>query len=220
MAQNLLHFPIYWPETTLDNYLLDGIYLYNQPDESWADGPILELHYDYTSTGTSHSTGEIAIREFKPKAKTNVLQVVKTDAVHAINVDTKGLAQAIYVNGQWISLNKFSHRWAYGGRGELIYEMNGVVFWIVGDQRDGITQDVLWTIAQSLQAIDVSHEMHMGVEMTSVTQAVNDTSTMFAGDIVAVFPADNMSGPFLTLVGPDQPLPQEKPVDKHGAPSP
>src|SRR5712692_2956029 len=174
MAQGLLHFPMYWPQTTPTSYLLDGIYLYEQTGQSWADGPMLELHYDYTSAGTPRSIGEIAIREFKPKAKTNVLQVVEADAAHGIQVDAKGLAQAIYVDGRWVSLNKYSHRWVYGGRSELIYEQDGVVFWIVGDQRDGITQDVLWTIAQSLQAINVSHIERMGVELTYVTQIVDE----------------------------------------------
>jgi hypothetical protein len=212
-TQQRLHFPMYWPQVTSDNYALDNINLYQQPDQSWADGPILELQYDYTPPGsTTHNVSEIAIREFKPNA--DVLQVVESGAAQSIQLDPKGHTQAIYVDGQWVSLNRYSHRWVYGERGELIYERDGVVFWIVSDQRDGAGKNVLLQLAQSLQVINMTHMLHLGVEMGSVRQLVDDSSGLFSGDIIAVLPDDNLTGPYLTLVGPDQP-PQENPIHKH-----
>ena len=211
-AQQLLHFPMYWPQVTPNSYELDGINLYQQPAQTWADGPILELQYDYTPPGAPHDTSEIAIREFKPNAA--VLQVVEAGAAQTLQVDAQGRAEAIYVNGQWVSLNKFSHRWVYGGRSELIYQRDGVVFWIVSDQRDGVGKDILLQIAQSLQMIHINHLLHVGVELSNVTQLVGDSSELFAGDIIAVLPDDNLASPYVVLVAPDQPPPQEKTVQK------
>ena len=84
----------------------------------------------------------------------------------------------------------------------------------MSDQRDGVGKDVLLQIAQSLQVINASHMLHMGVEMNNVTELVHDSSGLFSGDIIAVLPDDNLTGPYLTFVGPDQ-LTQAKPIRKH-----
>ncbi len=210
-AQQRLHFPMYWPQVTPKNFNLDGINLFQNTKQTWADGPILELQYDYASPGTpTHGSGEIAVLEFKPTD--SVLQVIG-GAPQTVLADAKGNPEAIYVDGQWISLNRYSHHWITGGRSELIYQRDGIVFWIVGDQRDGIDRDILLSIAQSLQIVEASRFMHIGVQMTA-TQLVNDSSGLFAGDIIAVGSDDGLSGPYLIRLGPDQP-PQEKPVERH-----
>jgi hypothetical protein len=214
VAQQRLHFPIYWPQMTPNSYLLENIYLYQEPEQTWADGPLLELEYDNASpAATIHGTGQIAIREFK--SNENILQVVEAGAADAIQIDTKGRAQAIYVDGHWISSNRFSHHWVYGGRSELIYQKDGVVFWIVGDQRDGIGKDALLKIAQSLEVVNIGHFGHIEVEMTDAVQLVDGSSGLFTGDIIAAFPDDGEGSPDLIHVGPGQ-APQEKPIQKHG----
>ncbi|HWS83602.1 MAG TPA: hypothetical protein VN207_05025 [Ktedonobacteraceae bacterium] len=57
-----------------------------------------------------------------------------------------------------------SPSWVYSDRSELIYEdqNSGVVFWIVGDQRDGIDSDALRTIANSLSLVDVNRSNPYG----------------------------------------------------------
>ncbi len=210
-AQQRLHFPMYWPQVTPKNFNLDGINLFQNTKQTWADGPILELQYDYASPGTpAHGSGEIAVLEFKPTD--SVLQVIG-GAPQTVLADAKGNPEAIYVDGQWISLNRYSYHWITGGRSELIYQRDGIVFWIVGDQRDGIDKDILLSIAQSLQIVEASRFMHVGVQMTA-TQLVNDSSGLFSGDIIAVGSDDGLSGPYLIRLGPDQP-PQEKPVERH-----
>ncbi len=213
-AQYHLHFPMYWPQVIPDNYDLDNMYLYEEPEQSWADGPILELQYHCTALGRAgHPSGEIAILEFKPIAE--VLQVVEDGSFQTIVLNTKEGVQAIYVDGQWVSLNHFSHRWVYGGRSELIYQKNGVVFWIVGDQRHGIDKDVLLSIAQSLQVVNIGHIRDIEIEMADAVQLLNDPSGLFTGDIIAALPDDGEGSPYLIRVGPDQ-APQEKPIQKHG----
>ena len=210
-VQQRLHFPMYWPLVTPKNFDLDGINLFQNTNQIWADGPILELQYDYSSPGASaHGSGEIAILEFKPND--SVLQIIG-GAPQTVLADAKGTPEAIYVNGQWVSLNRYSHRWITGGRNELIYQRNGIVFWIVGDQRDGIGKDILLGMAQSLQKINAGRFMHEGVQMTA-TQLVNDSTGLFAGDIIAVGSDDGLSGPYLIRLGSDQPT-QEKPIEKH-----
>ncbi len=155
-AQQQLHFPMHWPMFTPSNYSLNGIYLYQSQNQDWADGPILELDFDYALPGVSpHGSGKVVICEFKPQGK--VFQVVQTGAAHQMTINPDESAQAIYVDGQWVPINQSSHDWIYGERSELIYEYNGIIFWIVGDQRDGINKDVLLQIATSLTTVDLEH---------------------------------------------------------------
>src|SRR5213080_741498 len=190
-----------------NNYRLTDSYLYEEPQESWADGPFME--FDYTSnSATAHGTGKLAIREFKLKPDVSVLQVAKDGSTTAIKTDQDGLAQAIYVDGQWTFRNKFPV-WVYGQRSELIYQKDGIVFWIVGDQRDGMGKDQLLKIATSLQVLQITHYMRIGNEgnMNSVTVVTGNARGPFTGDLLAVFPDDSGVGPYLSVVGSDDSLP-------------
>ncbi len=202
-AQQQLHnWTLYWPHHLPDSYSLSNIYLYQAQQQSWADGPFMELDFALSSA-QSHGRGLLAIREFKLKPNVNVLQVVKDGAAQPIKVDQNGQAQAIYVDGQWVLRNKIFPIWMYGQRSELIYQQDGIVFWIVGDQRDGIGKDELLRIATSLQVFHVSRAMHVGNDstMNSVSLLDGDVNSPFTGDVLAIFPDDSNVGPYLTLVG-------------------
>jgi hypothetical protein len=208
-AQQQLHnWPLYWPHHLPDDYSLSNIYLYQAQQQSWADGPFMELDFAL-STAQSHGRGLLAIREFKLKSNVNVLQVVKDGAAQPIKVDQNGQAQAIYVDGQWVLRNKIFPTWMYGQRSELIYQKDGIVFWIVGDQRDGLGKDELLRIATSLQVFHVSRAMHVGNDstMNSVSLLNGDVNSPFTGDVLAVFPDDSNVGPYLTLIGSQSPAP-------------
>ena len=213
--QQLHNWPLYWPHHLPDNYSLSNIYLYQAQQQSWADGPFMELDFALSSA-QSHGRGLLAIREFKLKPNVNVLQVVKDGAAQPIKVDQNGQAQAIYVDGQWVLRNKIFPTWMYGQRSELIYQKDGIVFWIVGDQRDGIGKDELLRIATSLQVFHVSRAMHVGNDstMNSVSLLDGDVTSPFTGDVLAVFPDDSSVGPYLTLVGPQSPAPSNAHVPK------
>ncbi len=152
--------------------------------QPWADGQIVELVYNLPETRAApKGTGQIVIREFKPFE--NVLQVVQDDAAFTIQPDQFGRPKAIYVNGQWRPTN--GNVWAYGGRSEVIYQQNGVVFWIAGDQRDGIGEKILWKIAQSMQTIPFNHLMAMNGETTYMTRApLDDVHDPFVTDILVI----------------------------------
>jgi len=181
-AQQQLEFPIYRPISLPDHYTLSSMYLYKAIDQSWADGPAIELEYAYERQGsTSHGVGKISVCEFKPQGQ--VLQVVQLGAAHSLQIGRDGQAQAIYVDGQWVHINKFSHDWVYGGRSEIIYEHNGVIFWIAGDQRDGIGQKALLDIANSLQPFNM-RAVHMFGRINSVVVSSDNANWPFADDIV------------------------------------
>jgi hypothetical protein len=213
--QQLHNWPLYWPHHLPDNYSLSNIYLYQAQQQSWADGPFMELDFALSSA-QSHGRGLLAIREFKLKPNVNVLQVVKDGAAQPIKVDQNGQAQAIYVDGQWVLRNKIFPTWMYGQRSELIYQKDGIVFWIVGDQRDGIGKDELLGIATSLQVFHVSRAMHVGNDsmMNSVSLLDGDVTSPFTGDVLAVFPDDSNVGPYLTLEGSQAPAPSNTHVPK------
>ncbi|GAC1423220.1 MAG: hypothetical protein NVS4B1_10410 [Ktedonobacteraceae bacterium] len=181
-AQQQLEFPIHRPLSLPERYMLSSIYLYQGIDQSWADGPAIELEYTYERQGgASHGTGKISVCEFKPLGQ--VLQVVQLGAAHSLQIGRNGHAQAIYVDGQWVHISKFSHDWVYGGRSEIIYEHNGVIFWIVGDQRDGIGQKALLDVANSLQPFDM-RAIHMVGHINSVVLSSDNAIWPFADDIV------------------------------------
>jgi hypothetical protein len=208
-AQQQLHFQMYWPETLPGNYTLDSAYLYQTADTPWADGPVVELVYDVYGV-TPKGTGQLVIREFKPHE--DVLQLVQDNAAHPIQTDQQGHPQAIYVDGQWVP-HGTAFVWAAGGRSELIYQQNGVLFWIAGDQHDGLGEKGLWRIARSLHTITFSHTfMFMTGEETLVTQAsLGETHDPFATDVLVIYPDGNPNGAsFITMSS----YLSEKPVQK------
>ena len=204
-AQQQLHsWSIYWPQLVPENYRLTDSYLYQEPQQSWADGPFMEFDYTLNSQNP-RGTGEFAIREFKLNPNVKVLQVVKDGATTAIKTDQNGLSQAIFVDGQWVLHNKFPV-WVKGQRSELIYQKDGIVFWIVGDQRDGMNQNTLLKIANSLQALHLTHVMPVGNEDTinSVSLLNGDVNGPFTGDVLSISPDDSGIGTYLSLVGSQQ----------------
>jgi hypothetical protein len=201
-TQQLLHFPMYSPRMVPDHYEFSGIYLYQQPSQTWVDGPVLELEYTLSSSIVPAGTGQIFIAEFKPRG--DVLQLVQSGAAQAVQIDPKGDAKAIYVDGQWVPRNRLLPQWVSGQRSELIYQKDGVVFWIVGDQRDGIRENELWNIAQSLQAINVNRMTHMATYIGYKTRIVQELPGPFTTDVLIVFPDDSGDTPYVQYVGSPQ----------------
>lgn len=208
-AQQQLHFHIYWPKSLPGNFALDSMYLYQTTDTPWADGPIVELVYEVNGV-IPKGTGQIVIREFKTNE--DVLQLVQDNAAHLLQTDQHGQPQAIYVDGQWIP-HGTAFLWVAGGRCELIYQQNGVIFWIAGDQRDGLGEKDLWKIAQSLHPAPFSHYlMIMRVEEATVTQAsLSDAHDPFTTDVLVISPDGSANGAnFITMSS----YLSEKPVQK------
>ncbi len=209
-AQQQLHFNIYWPLAVPRNYVLNYIYLYHGAEELGSNGPIIELVYSLNGVKIK-GTGQIVVREMLPNE--DVLQVVQDKAVHPIQVDQYGQPAAIYINGQWQTIGKFAHKWVYGERSELIYQQNGVLFWIAGDQYDGIGEKALWTMAQSFKMIPFNRYAVARDDVPTVIQAyLGDVLDPFSQEIVRIFPDDNPGSAYYLSVSSNQsPLPQPAP---------
>lgn len=193
-AQNLLTqygWKMYWPTSSFvtSHYNFNGISLIQQYSQSqlWTNGPFIELDYSYTGA-TSKTPDVLAIGEFKVKPGVNVLQVVKRGAAAALNIDQYGQAQAIYIDGQWTMRDRVIPTWVKGESRELIYQANGIVFWIVGDPDTGINQNTLLGIAQSLQPLHINNAMHWDLEnnMNSVAVLPTNVNGPFAGVVIAI----------------------------------
>jgi hypothetical protein len=197
-VERMLSFPIYWPQWVPTGYTLDTIKIYVDSN-TWADGPVVDLVYDVDATHSApKGTGQIVVREFMPLAQ--VLQVVQDGYAVPINPDQYGQnPEAIYVNGQWTLTDRMSPRvWQHGGRSEIIYQQDNVVFWIAGDQRDGINQQVLWKMTQSLQsAPSVTSALLKNVKATIyLPTSVDAAYDPFANDIMYVASADGSPGQY------------------------
>ncbi|HEY6540213.1 MAG TPA: hypothetical protein VIZ18_04710, partial [Ktedonobacteraceae bacterium] len=198
-AERMLSFPIYWPQWIPANYTLDSIKIYVNANDTWADGPIVDLVYDIDATHSApKGTGQIVVREFNPLVQ--VLQVVQDGYASPINADQYGEnPEAIYVDGQWVLTGKMSPRvWKHGGRSEIIYQRDNVVFWIAGDQRDGINQQALWKMVQSLQNTSpVTSALLKNVKATIyLPTSIDATYDPFGNDIMYIASADGSTGQY------------------------
>ena len=196
-VEGILSFPIYWPQGMPANYALDTIKIY--PDNAWAGGSFVDLVYDIdVAHPAPKGKGQIVVREFKPSKQ--VLQVVQDGYAIPIGADQYGEnPEAIYVDGQWVLTSKMPSRvWIHGGRSEIIYQQDGVVFWIAGDQRDGINERVLWKLAQSLQnAPSVTSPSLKNVKATIyLPNSIDAIYDPFANDIASIASVDGSSGQY------------------------
>lgn len=183
MQQNL-NFQIQWPSYLPDHYDVDSVNIYKGSENVWTDGPIMQLVCTLSLPGVQpHGSGDITVLELKPLGDGKVLQGIAINSSHQIKIGPDGEA-GLVVNGQWQNINKTTHSWIDNGSVELIYEHNGVIFWIQGDQRDGIDKDgkALAAIAKSLVPLDVSRIAHMS-SLDGLEQSANDLGFTYVGDI-------------------------------------
>lgn len=203
-AQLQMHFPIYWPQRVLPGYSLSQINLHVGLNQQWADGAMLEFGFRLPpSKVASQGTGEVWVREFKPRD--NVLQLVKEGASVPIEMDSHGRALAIYVDGQWSPRGKNAPEWVYGVRSELIYQLNGIVFWIVGDQRDGVGENELMKVAQGLAPYHFDQHYRIAEGTPMVNQISSNVPGPFSNDVIVIFPDEGGGGPYYISVSSYQP---------------
>jgi hypothetical protein len=138
--------PLYWLGSTEGNYTYSG--MLNLQQQEWSEGPIADIQYALNNA--SDGSGFVDIREFQISDRySNILQVVASG--YASETQLADGTFAVYVDGEWIA-NRLVHSWQSGEVSRLIFERDGVIFWITGDQRDGIDQNALTDIANHLMA--------------------------------------------------------------------
>jgi hypothetical protein len=142
--------PIYWLGPKAGRYAFQGAQAL--PAERWSNGPIIDVQYSIPSD--TPGTGLLDIREFQVASDLSaVLQTVQTGSAKWLLVNG---TPAVYVDGMWTNRALRQQpmpdgpSWKFGGRSELMLEQDGIVFWIVGDQRDGANQEELVKLAGML----------------------------------------------------------------------
>ena len=94
------------------------------------------------------------VREFRVSdGYSAVLQVVSETSATQLEVNGQ---PAVYVDGSWTCYNCRVPVWQSGHRNQLIFERDGVVFWISGDQVEGVDRAMLIAAAAQLAPATIS----------------------------------------------------------------
>jgi hypothetical protein len=139
---------VQWLGPTFQNYSFQWANV--APAQEWTDGPVVEMRYARQDAAVG--SGVLDVREFRPSPKlAGVLQMVADGSANAVQVN--GLP-GVYVDGQWVP-TATRPTWQSGIRSELIFEDDGLVFWVVADQRDGMGSDQLMAAASQLTPVSL-----------------------------------------------------------------
>jgi hypothetical protein len=145
VGQQQAQTPLYWMGPTVGDYSYLGMRML--PKEVWSKGQVVDLQYVLTDIPAG--SGVLDVRMFQIASDYQaVLKVVQTGSAREIKA---GDTWAIYVDGTWISRGRHQF-WQSGVRSELLFEKNGVIFWITGDQRDGAGEAQLLSLADKITA--------------------------------------------------------------------
>lgn len=181
-AEEIVPFQTVWLGESQAGYHYQSLLLHM--GQQWANGPVVEVQYRLPH---AVGTGLMSVREFLPSPGSTVLLVVAEHAAQPVQVAGQ---QAIYINGRWVR-HQGQLTWEYGTQAELLYQANGLIFWITADQRDGATPDSLEAIATSLTVLYLgAPRLHLP-ELLSPLRAQTAAALAQAslGDVIALVPA-------------------------------
>jgi hypothetical protein len=166
-----------WFGHKVGNYTFENVEVL-APQE-WSDGPIVDLRYKLATD--SAGSGELSVREFHiAPTLSSVLQVVAEGSATPVKV---GDLNGVYVDGQWAHQGLKTY-WFMGVREELIVEQDGLIFWIVADQRDGLTASGLVAAAQQLTSIPLASLLPAHLGLRTVNGDLRDALSNPTGDDV------------------------------------
>lgn len=156
--------------------------------QQWSDGPVVELRY--TRSGKGGGSGLLDVREFKPApGLAHVLQVVADNSATPVSV---GGLPGVYVDGRWSYIKQYKI-WQWGIKSELIFERNGLIYWIVADQRDGMGQDQLTAAALQLSPVLIRQLVAAPSLRLVGEQLVGSLQDPTDGEVIALVRAGNSS---------------------------
>lgn len=188
--------------------LASGDYVYqgarSEDTSPWSRGPIVDIQYQLT--GAHIGTGLLDIREFQVSdAYSQVLAVVKAGSTEEVKLPDG--TNAVYIDGSWTGSRNY---WQSGVRSELVFEENGVVFWVVGDQRDGMGQAELVRLMGLMQPVSPGtlEQSDFGVRFIGHSLAVSFEDPV-GTDVIKVIPAgesaDSGTGVYFEALSPAAP---------------
>lgn len=201
--------PSFWLGATSGDYVYQG--MRTLPQEQYSRGPILDIQY-VLSERTSQQTGSgiLDIREFQiSESLSAVLQSVQEGSTSLVSVN--GL-NAVYVDGMWVTSPGQRTAWQSGTRSMLIFERDGVIFWIVGDQRDGLGEAELVQAASQMAPTTMSTLVQSNLLSVRLVGAELSASLRdpigYNNEVYAMIPRsaspDTAAGEFVTPGQPPQ----------------
>ncbi len=170
-----------WLGPSVHGYVFDSVTV-SGPTE-YSDGPVVELRY-VLPTDSHAGSGVLDVREFRvAPGLASVLQVVGDGSVTSVSVnDQKG----VYVDGKWARLG-MRHIWQPGIKGELIFERDGLIFWIVADQRDGMDQAQLAAAAHHMETVALEKLQPTQRQLRLIAEGVeNSLNTPIRDEVLAL----------------------------------
>lgn len=202
--------PTFWLGASTSDYVYQGMRAL--PQEQYSRGPILDIQY-VLSERTPQQTGAgiLDIREFQiANSLSAVLQTVQEGSISTTNVN--GLA-AVYIDGMWVTSPGQRISWQSGTRSMLIFERDGVIFWIVGDQRDGLGEAQLVQVASQLAPTTMKSLVQSNLLSVRLVGAQLSASLRdpigYSGEVLAMISRttspDTAAGEFVTQGQPPQP---------------
>ncbi len=176
------------------------------PAQSWSAGPIADMQY--TVNGSTNGSGVLDIREFQLASSCSaVLQVVQDG--YAQQTQLGDGTSAVFVDGAWAATDT-GHTWQTGEQNKLLFERNGVLFWITGDPRDGLDENALVTVANELvlttSPLPVLGQPEVGALARDLAASMQ---AFYSGELYYVVPtgitADSGVGSFVLMQGSSVP---------------
>jgi hypothetical protein len=204
--------PTFWLGTSTSGYIYQG--MRTLPQEQYSRGPILDIQYVLSERSDQQTgSGTLDIREFQIATSLSaVLQSVQEGSASYTSVN--GLP-AVYVDGMWVSAPGQRERatWQSGARSMLIFERDGVIFWIVGDQRDGLGEAQLVqaasamapTTMNALVQSDLLSVRLIGAQLSASLRDPIGYSTELLTLIPRTASPDSAAGEFVTQAQPPAP---------------
>lgn len=202
--------PMFWMGAISGNYFYQGMRML--PQEQYSRGPIVDLQYVLSQRDAQQTgSGILDIREFQiSNSLSAVLQSVQEGSTSLVTVN--GL-NAVYVDGMWVMTQGQRTIWQSGTRSMLIFEQNGVIFWIVGDQRDGLGEAQLVQFASQMTSATMSSLMQpnlfsvrmIGAELSASLRDPIGYNTEVLSLIPRTSSPETAAGEFVTPGQPPQP---------------
>jgi hypothetical protein len=137
---------LYWPGPSAGQYSFTGAL--QLPKQQWSDGSITDLTYTM-SDPSSAGSGVLYIREFGISDRYSSVQLV-VQAGYAQETQLSDGTLAGFVDGQWVSTDSGAPIWQTGEQIKLLFYRDGLVICISADPRDGVDENALVALANSL----------------------------------------------------------------------
>ncbi len=170
--------PISWLGSSANGYVYQGIRLYQPNNPDWSDGPVVDMQYGRPNGHGGQSV--LDIREFMIAPQyAAVQQAVQAGSATQTTVNN---LPAVYINGSWTphviyqngsmaqvtTTAAETYSWVTGGRVELMFEENNVVFWIVGSPADGMNMQSLTHFASLLAPMSPRLFLQKGTSLSQL----------------------------------------------------